>query len=121
MTIGELIDALRKCEKNTPVFFDFPSYRQPDGIISYRGYYDQPAISFVAGHWDDEDKKAHAFADQLERELKETHCGYKGGDYKYTRDDTPFVANYGETSGVIVAGVLDEGYRATIITKHTQY
>jgi hypothetical protein len=81
MNLGELIVGLRSCKADARVCFDFPSWMGPDGLHSYRGYYDQPALGFKYQGFPDEYLTAHAYADQLEAALAETHYGYKGGAY----------------------------------------
>lgn len=121
MTLGELIEALRKCSKTAYVQFDFPGGKMPGSLQSYRGYYECPSIDYVETFINEGDKLAHEFADELEEDLEKVHIGYKGGEFKYEKSDTPYVTQYGQTSGVKVSGVLDEGWRAVILTRYEGY
>ena len=78
--IGDLIDLCRKYP-NHKVYFIGTVY-SPQSLISWRGSYHNPAIlassSVLSGN---------EVATKIEKELKETHYGYKGGEYEYYEGD----------------------------------
>ena len=78
--IGDLID-LCKSYPEHKVYFIGTIY-SPQSLISWRGSYHNPAIlasiSVLNGI---------EVANKIEKELQETHYGYKGGEYKYYEGD----------------------------------
>jgi len=118
MTIGELIDSLRNCRNDAVVYFGFPGFMGPTKLASYRGFYNCPALGYQPQHVDENDKKAHTLAREIEDALGKTHEGWKGGSYRYSRNDELYVANPGNTSDVLVSGLLDEGWQAVILTEY---
>ena len=79
-TIGDLIDLCRGYPEHL-VHFIGTDY-SPQGLISWRGSYCEPAI--LASN---SILKGVEVANKIEKELKETHYGYKGGEYKYYEGD----------------------------------
>ena len=79
-TLGDLID-LCKSYPEHKVYFIGTNY-SPQSLISWRGSYCEPAIiasiSVLNGN---------EVADNIEKGLKETHYGYKGGEYIYCAGD----------------------------------
>jgi hypothetical protein len=103
LTLGALIDALASV--STPdgyrVRYEFCGC-VPDGLHSYRGYYEDLAIGFS-------DEKSAPKHDEVLTMLCETvgevFMGYKGGKYRMSRESTLWVANYGNTSGTHIKAV----------------
>jgi hypothetical protein len=92
-TIGKLIEVLKQ-NSQYPVRFlgsDFTI----NSLGSWRGSYDIPAISYF---YVEGGRLAGAIAAQLESDLGEVHHGWKGGEYKYHRDEEFFVAQSGCSS-----------------------
>ena len=79
-TIGDLIDLCRGYPKHK-VYFIGTDY-SPQRLISWRGSYCEPAI--LASN---SVLKGAEVATKLEKELQETHYGYKGGEYTYYEGD----------------------------------
>ena len=79
-TLGDLINLCRTYPEHK-VYFIGTEY-SPQSLISWRGSYHNPAIlasiSVLNGN---------EVADNIEKGLKETHYGYKGGEYKYYEGD----------------------------------
>ena len=78
--IGDLIDLCRGYPEHK-VYFIGTNY-SPQSLISWRGSYCEPAIlasnSVLNGN---------EVASKIEKELQETHYGYKGGEYTYYEGD----------------------------------
>ena len=79
-TIGDLIDLCRGYPEHK-VYFIGTNY-SPQSLISWRGSYREPAI--LASN---SVLKGAEVATKLEKELQETHYGYKGGEYTYYEGD----------------------------------
>ena len=79
-TIGDLIDLCRGYPEHK-VYFIGTNY-SPQSLISWRGDYCEPAI--LASN---SVLKGAEVATKLEKELQETHYGYKGGEYTYYEGD----------------------------------
>lgn len=111
ITLGELIDALEACEQNVSVVFDFVGHR-PGYLMSYRGYYDHLAID------PDGDKHVSVvdFLNILRAAIGNVYEGYKGGDFRMSRETPMWVARYGESGSTCVTGVLDAEYQVVIAT-----
>jgi hypothetical protein len=100
MTLGELIARLEACAPSKVVRFPFCSV-SPADVGSYRGYYDQLAVE-----WTDESVMTVAdFLTLLRNAVGATFEGYKGGEYRMTRDTPVWVANYGRSDGTGITGV----------------
>ena len=79
-TIGDLIDLCKGYPEHL-VHFIGTDY-SPQSLISWRGSYCEPAI--LASN---SVLKGAEVATKLEKELQETHYGYKGGEYTYYEGD----------------------------------
>ena len=79
-TIGDLIDLCRGYQEHK-VYFIGTEY-SPQSLISWRGSYCEPAILASSSVL-----KGAEVADNIEKGLKETHYGYKGGEYTYYKCD----------------------------------
>lgn len=117
MRLDNLISALSAMPQDEEVYFDF-CRRFPVGLHSYRGYYDQLALSH-ASHYDDlGDPKpltVAALVKILRAAIGQTFQGWKGGDFVMGRDTQVWVDNAGEATGTGISGVI-RGSLAVIIT-----
>ncbi len=120
MTLGEMIIAVERASKTAEeesyVEFDF-CYTSPDGIDSYRGFYDELALGWQVLEYPDE-VFINDFLGLLKSAVGRTFGGWKGGDYVMTKDTPVWVDNPGESSSTAVIGVKDYGYKIMILTKH---
>jgi hypothetical protein len=110
ITLGALIDLLAAREQDQTVRFDF-GYIAPTGVSSYRGYYDHLAIEYA----DERDVKVADFLAQLREAVGSVYIGWKGGDFRMTRNTPLWVANPGNSGGTCVLGLHDECKYQTII------
>ena len=111
LTLGELIQALKRQEEHRTVKFDF-CYFVPTGVHSYRGYYEQLAVNYE----DAEAHKVEDFLKVLEDALGEDFCGYKGGVYKMKESTPVWVDKPNHSSGTAIVGVRDNGYQVILET-----
>jgi hypothetical protein len=111
LTLGGLIDELRRMDGDKTVLFDFGGL-VPTRIMSYRGYYQDAALGFTS----DESPKVSQLLAELEAAVGSTVEGYKGGTYRLKEDSRLWVANYGETSDTAIVGVIDARWTVVIET-----
>ena len=79
-TLGDLIGLCRTYPEHK-VYFIGTNY-SPQCLISWRGSYYIPAILASSSV-----QTGNNISELLEEEIKETHYGYKGGEYKYYEGD----------------------------------
>ena len=79
-TIGDLIYLCREHPEHK-VYFIGTNY-SPKSLISWRGNYCEPAILASSSLLNGSE-----VANNIEKELQETHYGYKGGEYTYYEGD----------------------------------
>lgn len=112
MTVRELISALSRKNPDLSVTFGFDSC-SPTGFGSYRGYYEDLAITF--------DRFASCTVKQLLEMLEEaignTVEGYKGGTYLISDDTVVWAANYGTAPGMAIVDVVEAGHRIWLKTE----
>lgn len=120
-TLGQLIDALEVRPADQGVCFDFCGC-VPRACDSYRGYYDQLALGWIADEYDAKERGALATVGELLADLKaaigKTFTGYKGGEFVMSRDTMLWVANCGRSDGTAVVGLHECSYTAIILTRH---
>ncbi len=109
MTIGNLIEL---CLDNPDKTFQFVGTDYTVGYLhSWRGSYDLPAISYKEGA-----DTGEVIAQRLLHALTETHRGWKGGEYKYTRGEEFYVAEKGCSEDYKVCGYeIDESIEEVIL------
>lgn len=112
LKLGELIDALASV--STPdgyrVCFEFGGC-VPYGLHSCRGFYEDLAIGFS------DDKCAPDVGELLKRlrlAVGVLFEGYKGGNYRMTRESTLWVANYRNTSDTHIKSVRVDHENETV-------
>lgn len=111
LTLGELIEALKKQEPDKWVRFDF-CYFRPSGLHSYRGYYEQLAIDYTEGLH----KTVLDLLNMLQAAVGADFYGYKGGNYRMTEDTPVWVDKPSDVSGTAVVGVRDNGHAVILET-----
>jgi hypothetical protein len=115
MTLGKLITKLKSRDGEAGVYFDFCNLI-PTSFNSYRGYYEQLALGYT------DDMQAQMTVSRLRESaiecLDDTFTGYKGGEYKMTRDTKLWADNIGRASGTAITGIIDEGWRIILKTKY---
>jgi hypothetical protein len=107
--LGQLIEALERVPAAGYVQFRF-AHLGFGSLMSYRGYYDQPAIA----PGDGPDNAAAVLA-VLRAAVGASYEGYKGGNYVMDRSTQLWVAEYGRTSNTAVCGLTVEHDRFAYI------
>ena len=110
LTLGEFISKLKECSKDykeqeKTIRFDFCNF-EPNGIDSYRGYYDQLALGYKENSFQQELKISQVL-EYCEKAIGKTFTGWKGGEYVMDEDTPLWVANSGETGSTAIVGVID--------------
>ena len=125
LTLGKLIEKIdniidnRKESIEALVFYDFCNL-YPASIHSWRGNYHDVALDYDMC-------KYAAYSNNLS--LKEFHTllkdtigkiftGYKGGDYKMTKESLVWADCYGECSRTAIIDVIDVEDRIVLVTKY---
>lgn len=117
MALGDLIDALAMLQADLPVVFGEAEDATPVGFDSYRGYYDELALEWVMG----DPISVKTLREMAESADGSTFTGYKGGEYSMDRSTPMWVSNYGESSGVMLVGILDDGDRIVLETREEEF
>jgi len=124
MSLGEVIDALRKAEPGADVQFDF-CYTAPSlAVHSYRGWYNHLAIGWEApdgpkhngSYW----PRASDLLAKLEAANGAEFEGYKGGDYTMTSETPVWVANRRDTGNTAIDRIECDGSTVIIHTKRVE-
>lgn len=120
LSLGQLIDLceaipLREDDPQKVVFAFCDAV--PTGIDSWRGAYSELALSW---DMDGEAMTLDRFTAMLKWAVGQTCYGYKGGEYRMTRDTPLWVSNYGRGDHTTVTGLLDEGWRVVILTGYRE-
>lgn len=106
VSLGDLIEALKCRDQEQEVYYDFGGFA-PEGIGSYRGYYEHLALGFA----EDADRikpiAVAALVALLESANGKTFEGYKGGDFTMHAKTPVWVSNYGRCDGVGITGIYD--------------
>jgi len=110
ITLGQLIDGLKKYGPDTTVQFINGAY--PGSPHSYRGHYSDLALEP-----NEQPIKVPQLIDQLEKVLNTELTGYKGGEFLMDTDVPMWCAEYGNCGKAIV-GVEEIDSMATLITKN---
>jgi hypothetical protein len=113
ITIDQLVKLLEKRPKDQSVSFDFCGFI-PDDVDSYRGYYNELAISYVP--YQGKSITVDTFLNMMMDVVGETYTGYKGGNYTMEKETNVWVDNYGRCSGTAVLGIEESDYITVIKT-----
>lgn len=114
MTIGEVIDVLKRANQDMPVMFAFCGL-SPTKVDSWRGIYAEASIGF--------DEHGEVTVKEMLRDLEaaisgKLFSGYKGGKkYLYTIDTPLHVDNYGCSTDTIIKSVKIKEYAVYINTR----
>lgn len=112
--LGWLIRLLEAEPKENSVVFDFGGFI-PRKIDSYRGFYEQLAISYD-DDWQTEMKVADILG-VLRGVVGKTLTGYKGGDYLMGEDTPVWAAKWGECNSTAITGLADCNWQTVIETR----
>jgi len=113
LTLGQLISTLEACDQAKHVFInsssDFPGY-----LDSYRGYYDQIAVTMQSKNL----VTVAEFLKLCKGAIGQVFTGYKGGEYQMNADTPMWASNYGYASGAAIVDVTERDYVVIIETKY---
>lgn len=113
-TIGNLIEL---CLEHLDKTFRFIGTDYTVGHLhSWRGAYYLPAIGYLEGRY-----TGREISQRLLRELTETHCGWKGGDYTYTSNNDFYVSLMGYALEYKVCGYKVYEGEVVLLTKLDPY
>lgn len=112
LTLGELIAALRRKDKEATVTFGLGGHA-PTGVCSYRGYYEDLAIQ----HEQKYGVTVAEFLKMLEEANGATFTGWKGGEFTMSDETAVWVANAGRSHGVAIVDVVETQYHIWLKTE----
>lgn len=92
MTLGELIDQLKKVKDKTKPVKIQPGDRNPDGFDSWRGSYDELAL----GYGGNQPVTVKELIKQAKAANGKTFCGWKGGEFEMSLHTEVWIDNPGE-------------------------
>ena len=111
--VGELLDALKPLDGDVQVVVDVPgddsARRGLGNPHSYRGYYDRLALEPT-----EHPTTVQQLRIMLRGSCDEVFTGYKGGDFRMTRETLLHVASYG-SCGRAVVGLADGDTRWQVV------
>lgn len=134
LTLGELILKLEAIqaknvrenkEQHATVSFDFGT-AIPTELDSWRGSYNELALGYKLTGYDsqnghmDEITLPHLI-DELTSAIGKTFEGWKGGDFKMSKNTPVWVANRGNSGDTVIWDVLDRGYKVVLLTCYAEY
>ena len=98
LTIGEILQELKKCKENVPVFICGTLPVQLNGYIgSWRGDYEQISLGYVLyGTLDSKPIRVRDLEDLLKGEIGKTETGWKGGDFIMSANTQVWLDNQGD-------------------------
>lgn len=103
MTLGELTAALKRKDQESFVTFGF-GFNNPSGVDSYRGYYEDLAISYSRSSC-----TVAKLVAILENANGKTFTGWKGGEYDMHDNTAMWAANPGDSGSMAIVDVVDVG------------
>ncbi|SRR5216684_1747649 len=112
MTLGQLIDGLRRLPSEATVWVGSGRYR-PTELGSYRGYYEDLALGFDARR--DELCTVSDLLVKCVGAVGKDFYGWKGGKYRAALDTAVWAGNQGEANGMAVTGLSSIGERGYIL------
>lgn len=126
LTLGDIISKCQEIKnrdyKQTGgeepfVRFDF-EYLFPTKVDSWRGAYCELALNFET---EGAELSLSQFIKLLEDTVDNVFTGYKGGDFKMTKQTPVWVANYGNSGSTAIVGVIDNSYEVILTTGIREY
>lgn len=113
LTLWQLIAKLEACDQAKHVFInsssDFPGY-----LDSYRGYYEQLAVTIQSKNL----VKVAEFLKLCKGAIGRMLTGYKGGEFLMNGDTPVWASNYGYASGAAIVDVTEHDDAIVLETKY---
>lgn len=115
LTISQIREKCEDLPPNLPIVVfceSDPRYHgaYPSKLNSYRGYYDELAID--VSH--EKTMSLDVFAEEMRRALYRTYFGYKGGEYSMYDETFVWLAEYGDSTQIIVKDIFLSPSRETV-------
>ncbi|MHA1447952.1 MAG: hypothetical protein ACTSP4_00830 [Candidatus Hodarchaeales archaeon] len=104
-SLGDLIKELKNFNPDAHVGIP-PFNLYPTGFDSYRGYYEDLAISYEATDYSNHITVAD-FIKLAEECIGKTYTGWKGGEFTMSEKTLLWIGNTGETTGLGIVGLVD--------------
>jgi hypothetical protein len=132
LSLGQLIEEIEKCGlkreyngEDKVVHYDFGT-AIPTVVDSWRGSYAELALGYcLTGYDNDREHLKEISAKDLLQNLKDavgkTFTGWKGGDFRMSKETPVWVANPGNGGDTAIVGVLDNGWRLILITAYCEF
>lgn len=121
LSLGEMIERLEKMSEEAlerVVVYDFGHF-YPQKLMSWRGIYAELALDYV-----DNQKtnplKGKEFLELLKEAVGKEFEGYKGGEFRMSKDTPVWVANWSHSGHTAVSDIVDCGYHVVIMTKYME-
>ena len=117
MTIGEVLDKLAKQNPKAEVYFDFCAFI-PTEVFSWRGIYAEAAIGYRK-------EGPRVLVPQLIQAINKaidgrTYGGWKGGEYRYSRDTPLHVDASGESTDTDIVDITGNDAYVVLHTKFSE-
>ena len=113
--LGALIDVLHDVDADRRVTYDFPGQLpDPDGLASYRGYYQHLALPPHNGRMCKVGQLLGTFVEAVGR----VFTGYKGGKFTMDRETPVWCGYHSTTTQTAVAGVHVPDHGPVVIQTH---
>lgn len=118
ITIGELLEKLYAVQdREAEVIYDFCNL-MPTKVESWRAVYAEPALGWKPRSYKYNNVTVAMLIEELEKGIDgRVYFGWKGGEYRYTKDSLLHVDNSGEWSDTALTGLIDCGYQVILTTK----
>lgn len=120
LTLGDMIDSLAVIDQTAHLRFAFGLFEVGE-LASYRGYYDELALSFES---DTRGKPVRTVGEvkvMLEAAVGKTFTGWKGGEFLMNRATPLWAARRGEAWQACIVGITEDGATALIETASAQW
>lgn len=122
MTIGQVIDELKKAkDMNGRVYF-MPLRCVPTTVDSWRGVYAEPAIGWEPSGYSGTVKEyptVSSLISELQKAIDgRAYGGWKGGEYEYSRSSPLHVDNPGDCTNTEISSIVHTDWETRIIIHH---
>lgn len=114
ITLGRLIELLEQRPQDETVRFDF-EHMHPDDLTSYRGFYEDLAVSFTD---EGEPPTVEWMLAKLRGAVGESFSGWKGGRYRMQEGTPLWVARPGNAGSTVITGIGDCSFQTIITTAY---
>lgn len=119
MKLGNLIKSLEELPQESRITILVRGrYYNPSYLHSYRGYYDQLALS-----WDGEEKKKVCeLLEECKSSVGKVFTGWKGGDFMMDENTPVWISNgCGECDNLIIQDIKKDATGIVIKTMENEY